>query len=393
MDEKASWIQTFSLLDAIPEGLFVLRSDNIVIFWNASIEDWTKISREKILGANINVFFPHLAEPKYSKFFQQIFSGGPPAFFSSQFHKHLIPCPLSNGTKRIIQTIVTGIPDMKDQSNCHALFTLQDLTDQANRLQDYRVIYEKSLNEVKKRNEVEKKLRSLTSELNRSNKELEDFASIASHDLKEPLRKIISFGDRLKKGANSLGDTENEYINRMIGSASRMQDFIDSLLEYSSVSIKTESFGPTSLDQVLSEIISDLEPLILDTGGQVEFKDLPTLMSNKMQMRQLFQNLIGNALKFHKEDEKPFVKIYSRESKSGFHEIFVEDNGIGFDEKCFDRILKPFERLHGRNIYEGTGIGLAICKKIVDRHKGEIAVKSQPGKGTTFIITLPDKPS
>jgi len=369
----------------------VLRKDYVVIYWNSVIEDWTKTSRKEIVGENIKTVFPHLAEPRYSKFFQQIFCGGPPAFFSPQLHKHLTPCPLPNGKKRIIQTVVTCISDTDNQSDYHALFALKDLTDQVQRLQDYRIIFDKTVDEVEKRKKAEEKLKLLAAGLNRSNKELDDFATIASHDLKEPLAKIISFGNRLNDVAVNLGDREKEYIDRMAKAAIRMQTFIDSLLEYSRVSYKPESFEPTNLDQVVSEVICDLEPRIMDTRGQIEVESLPTLDANKMQMRQLFQNIIGNALKFQKAGEPPVVKIYSRQGEDGFHEILVEDNGIGFDEKHFDQLLKPFERLHGRNKYEGTGIGLAICKKIAERHNGKLTAKSWPGKGATFIITLSDR--
>ena len=369
----------------------MLRKDYVVIYWNSVIEDWTKTSRKEIVGENIKTVLPHLAEPRYSKFFQQIFCGGPPAFFSPQLHKHLIPCPLPNGKKRIIQTVVTCIPDTDNQSDYHALFALKDLTDQAQRLQDYRIIFDKTVDEVEKRKKAEEKLKLLAAELNRSNKELDDFATIASHDLKEPLGKIISFGNRLKDVAVNLGDREKEYVDRMAKAATRMQTFIDSLLEYARVSYKPESFEPTNLDQVVSEVICDLEPRIMDTRGQIEVESLPTLDANKMQMRQLFQNIIGNALKFQKAGEPPLVKIYSRQGEDGFHEILVEDNGIGFDEKHFDQLLKPFERLHGRNKYEGAGIGLAICKKIAERHNGKLTAKSWPGKGATFIITLSDR--
>lgn len=391
MDRMGSADQNYCLLDAIPDGLFVLRKDFTVIYWNNIVADWTRISRKEILGANIKSLFPHLAKPKYSVFLEQIFDGGPPAFFSSQFHKHLIPCPLPDGKKRIVQTVVAGIRDMESESSYHALFTVQDLTDQTQRLRDYRIIFDKILNEVKRRKEAEEKLKSLASELNRSNNDLNDFASIVAHDLQEPLRKIITFGELLEETAGSLGDKEKDYIDRMTNSAERMQKFINSILEYSRVSKEPRLFESSDLGQIVSQVISDLEPRIADARGQVKVEKLPTLDADKIQMHQLFQNLIGNALKFHKKNKTPLIKIYSRHEKTGPYKIFVEDNGIGIDEQYFEKILKPFERLHSRDKYEGSGIGLAICSKIAARHGGELTVKSQPGKGAIFCVTLSGK--
>ena len=268
---------------------------------------------------------------------------------------------------------------------------MSDLTEQTHRLKEYRTQYDKALNEVKRRKAMEEKLVLMAEELNRSNRELNDFASIACHDLQEPLRKIISFGVRLKEVGAGLGDREKDYINRMAKASARMQNFIHSLLTYSRVSNTPDKFEPLNLEKVVSEVISDLGFRIIDSRGQVEVTDMPTLEGDMMQMRQLFQNLVGNGLKFHKDNEPPLIKVYSQPSENGYCEMIVEDNGIGFDEISFEKILKPFERLHGQSKYEGTGIGLAICKKIVDRHNGKITVESQPGKGSKFIITLPKK--
>jgi signal transduction histidine kinase len=173
-----------------------------------------------------------------------------------------------------------------------------------------------------------------------------------------------------------------------------MQALIEALLNYSRITTKAQPFSPTDLAAVAREVLGDLETRMRDVGGRVEIGDLPTIDADPIQLRQLFQNLIGNALKFHGE-EKPLVRIYGQpvqpisRSADGNCRIFVEDNGIGFDQKYLDRIFTPFQRLHGRAAYEGTGIGLAICRKIVDRHGGTITARSTPGKGSTFIVTLP----
>lgn len=236
-------------------------------------------------------------------------------------------------------------------------------------------------------------------QLARSNAELQQFASIASHDLQEPLRKIQAFGNRLQdKYRDVLNEQGRDYIERMQNAAHRMQTLIDDLLIFSRLTTRAQPFVPVVLAEVVTEVLSDLEVLIQQTKGRVEVGELPTISADPLQMRQLFQNLIGNSLKFHQVDEPPCVKISSQiiELQSiadavdtTFYQITVEDNGIGFDLKYLDRIFQVFQRLHNRSEYEGTGIGLAICRKIVERHKGAIAAESQPGQGAKFMVTLP----
>jgi signal transduction histidine kinase len=255
--------------------------------------------------------------------------------------------------------------------------------------------------EVLVRTQAEKAIEKYAAKLEVSNRELQDFAFVASHDLQEPLRKIQAFGDQLKSDhAGSLDAEGLDYLDRMQKAAVRMQALIQSLLNYSRVTTKAQPFSQIDLAAVAREAVGDLEASIKETGGRVEIGDLAGIDADSTQMRQLFQNLIGNALKFH-GDDKPIVKVYGETvqnpglkritSRDGTYRIFVEDNGIGFDEKYLDRIFTPFQRLHGRGTYEGTGIGLAICRKIVERHGGTITAKSIAGKGSTFIVTLPAK--
>ena len=241
-------------------------------------------------------------------------------------------------------------------------------------------------------------------ELARSNAELEQFAYVASHDLQEPLRKIQAFGDRLKAKLDALAVQDGrEFLERMQNAAARMQRLINDLLTFSRVisSKSDQPFVQVNLAQVTREVLSDLEVRIEQTKAHIDVGDLPTIQADPLQMRQLLQNLIGNALKFQPPNGKPQIKIhahtvrkpYNGEAAGGSEqelcEITIKDNGIGFDERYTEKIFAMFQRLHGRTEYEGTGVGLAVCRRIADRHGGTIAAKGKPNEGATFTVTLP----
>jgi PAS domain S-box-containing protein len=250
------------------------------------------------------------------------------------------------------------------------------------------------------RRRTEDQLRSSAVMLRQSNRELEEFATAASHDLQEPLRKIQSFVGLLKHDHSAALDVEgHHYLDRIQNAASRMTTLVADLLEFSLVSSKGRPFTPVDLNEVIAGVILDLELRLVQTGGRVEAGHLPIVASDPLQMRQLLQNLIGNALKFHRPGVAPIVRVSAevsagpdengRVQSAGICRLSVADNGIGFDEKYLDRVFTIFQRLHGRGKYEGTGIGLAICRRIVERHGGSITARSQAGEGSTFIASLP----
>ena len=227
-------------------------------------------------------------------------------------------------------------------------------------------------------------------ELQRSNAALDEFASVASHDLQEPLRKILAFGDRLAHalGPALQGDARQD-LDRMLSAAFRMRTLISDLLSYSQVSTRVQRFVPIDLAKVARDVVADLETTIGDAGGRVEVGALPVIEADELQMRQLLQNLLGNALKYRRPDTPPVVTLSG--ASHGYRKciITVTDNGIGFHEEYAEKIFKMFTRLHGRAEYDGSGIGLAICRKIVERHGGTIAATSTAGQGATFAVTLP----
>jgi signal transduction histidine kinase len=222
-------------------------------------------------------------------------------------------------------------------------------------------------------------------------KELEDFASIASHDLQEPLRKIVSFGDRLKLRIPTSDEQAQDYLERMQSAASRMSNLVVDLLQFSKIESIEKSIESADLHKVVERVLEDLEARISATRGHVTIKNLPVIEADPIQMYQLFLNLIGNALKFYREGVPPVINLDTSYEGNGKCVITVEDNGIGIDDRYVDRVFKPFERLHGRSAYEGTGIGLTICEKIVTRHGGNITFKNKSTNGITFHITLPEK--
>ena len=245
------------------------------------------------------------------------------------------------------------------------------------------------LRDITDRKRAEERLKETMAELQRSNAELQQFAYVASHDLQEPLRKIQAFGDRLKaRYAEALDERGRDYLDRTLNAARRMQALINNLLTLSRITTGAKPFVPVNLADVVQKVVSDLELYIEKTGGCIEVYDMPSIDADPTQMRQLLQNLINNGLKFHHPENKPVVKVYGQ-LLNEVCQLIVEDNGIGFEEKYLDRIFGVFQRLHGRGQYDGTGIGLAICQKIVDRHGGSITAKSSPGQGTTFIVMLP----
>jgi PAS domain S-box-containing protein len=313
--------------------------------------------------------------------FKQMNQASGEAFLhDAPFYRNQFRCRDKHGVERWMQQFVTI---SKQEENRWQLFGITtDITD-----------LKATENALRS---SEDKLRQFTVQLERSNRELQDFAYVASHDLQEPLRKIVVFGERLKeKNSEALGPEALDYLDRMQRAAARMQTLINDLLTFSRVTTKAHPFTSVNLAEIASEVVNDLEGRIELVKGRVELGTLPVVDAEALQMRQLLQNLIGNALKFRRPEEPPVVKVDAQiisapdAPAKKLCRLTVSDNCIGFDEKYLDRIFNVFQRLHTRNEYEGTGMGLAIVRKIALYHGGDITAKSKPGEGSTFILTMP----
>jgi signal transduction histidine kinase len=261
--------------------------------------------------------------------------------------------------------------------------------------------------EIDERIASEEKVRLLNEQLVQNNahlvqanEELDRFAYMASHDLQEPLRKIMLFADKIQ-GEKFVDKESGKYFTKIINASRRMQTLINDLLSFSRQSLSTADFKDTDLNVLMKEVLNELELEIEKTWAEIKLGELPTVYAAPVLMRQLFLNLISNALKFRKPGIQPVVTISAEKNKPAktsafmrvpYHQVVISDNGIGFDPKYADEIFMVFKRLHSHHEFEGTGVGLSICKKIVERHGGHISAKSKPGEGSTFIIQLPVKP-
>jgi light-regulated signal transduction histidine kinase (bacteriophytochrome) len=241
-------------------------------------------------------------------------------------------------------------------------------------------------------------------ELNRSNRDLEEFAYVASHDLQEPLRKISTFGERLRSQcAGTLDKEATLYINRILASTENMRILIDNLLEFSKTTRSSHARVKCDLNTVLQDVLSDQDLKIEETKTKIEGGELPVIDAVPSEMRQLFNNLISNGVKFRKKNTDPVIRVQSQllsEAEKStyclapertYYKILFSDNGIGFEKEYAEKIFQIFQRLHGKAEYPGAGIGLAICKKIVDNHEGLIYGSGNNGKGSTFTVILPEK--
>lgn len=326
---------------------------------------------DQMLGQNLLFFVPEASREELRGRWQRVLEEGETIRYETQFD-------YPHGT---VSFVTRGSPMIERGEIMGALVVTRDVSQQRQA-------------ETAKR-AAEAQLRAYTKKLEDSNRELERFASVASHDLQEPLRKIRAFSDRIKtKYVGTLPERGQDYFERIQNAAGRMAELINDLLAFSRLKSSPRQPVEIDLNELVAQVLSDLEVRITETEAKIELGPLPAIYSDPTQAGQLLQNLIGNALKFTKPDEPPIIEITAGDApeRPGWVELRVRDHGIGIDPKYHARVFGIFERLHGRGRYKGTGIGLAICKRIVEQHGGTLRLEGEVDKGCTFIIELPGPP-
>ena len=371
-------------IETMNEGAVTLNTEGLILYCNSTFASMVGLPLSKVLG----LAFDQFITPTHKKAFDGLFKAGwvdhrKLELTLTATTNKLVPCQLS-------------VTAMELDGGVYLSMILTDLTLQIETQQLLKVNNE----QLEKTNTA---LEISNQALNRSNTNLQQFAYIASHDLQEPLRKIQAFGDLLKtQCSDQIGEGIN-YINRMQAAASRMSTLIKDLLAFSRIATRQDATALVPLDRLINFTLTDLELAIQETGAVVDVDPLPTLMGDQSQLGQLFQNLLSNALKFRRPNVTPLIQVRSQTIAAvdlppsvkpthlakSYYRIDVSDNGIGFDDKYVDRIFQVFQRLHNKNEFAGSGVGLAICEKVAINHGGAITASSQPNQGATFSIYLP----
>lgn len=338
------------IFESITDAFFTLDRKWRFTYVNQRSEELLRESRNDLLGNTIWDMFPAAIGSEFERQYHHAVTTGESVSFEAYY------APLSNWLE------VSAYPSDEGLA-----------------------VYYRSINA---RIQAQQKLEETLAELERSNRELQDFAFVASHDLQEPLRKIQTFSGRLLARPDRFDDQEQDYLQRMQSAARRMQSLIQDLLTYSRVTTKAQPLTVCDTGRILNEVLQDMETVVSRENAVIETSPLPPITGDATQIRQVFQNLLSNAVKFHKPDQHPRVLVYPEHSTEDHWTLVVSDNGVGFDKRYSDKLFHPFQRLH-KQAFPGTGIGLAIVKKILDRHGATVTVESEVDHGTTFRIHFP----
>ncbi|GHB55838.1 sensor histidine kinase [Persicitalea jodogahamensis] len=348
-------------IEKMNEGAVTLNQEGLIVYCNTMFAQIIGLPLSGIIGAAFESF----VSPECLDVFRDVFGKGWTGDSKTEIDvldgSRYVPCLLSVTTLQLDEgpALSVIITDLSFQKETQQLLKSKNAS-----------------------------LAAINAELEASNHDLQQFASVASHDLQEPLRKILIFSTMLRD-KHELSDRSAMFLEKIISSSERMRAMIIDILSYSRLSTNENYFELISLQEVVTEVLDDYEILIKEKNATFVIEELPRIEANRGQIKQVFQNLISNSLKFSHPDKPPVIKIASRKVGKGMYRTTLTDNGIGFDEKYRDKIFSLFERLNAKDKFEGSGIGLAITKKIIDKHNGTIAALSRAEEGATFIITLP----
>ncbi len=368
------------LFEFAPDAILVVGNDGRIIRANPMVEKIFGYARDELVGEAVERLIPSRFHPRHVGLRSDYSHSPRPRQMGAGLDLY---ATRKDGSEFAVEV---ALGPQKVEGHNLVLCIVRDITERKLAEAALRLARDDLERRVVERT---RELQVANKQLEHSNRELQDFAYVASHDLQEPLRKIQSFGERLSERAGAtLDETARDYLARMQNAASRMQRLINDLLSFSRVTTKARPFARVDLQTIDSEVISDLEVAIEEAHAKVEVSALAAIEAEPTQMRQLLQNLIGNALKFRQAERSHLVKVHGQ-ARGPMFELVVQDNGIGFDPKYHERIFGLFQRLHGRAEYPGSGVGLAICRKIVERHNGTIFAEGKPGEGAKFVVTLP----
>ncbi len=351
------------VIESAPDGVIVINSENTIELWNPKAEEIFGWKEEEVKGKQL----PDTIIP----------------FRDRESHNKGMKRYLATRKSNIINKTIELTALHKNGNEFYVSLTV------SHAVQEGRDIFISFLRDITQQKKIGIELENQRKQLEKSNQELEQFAWLTSHDLKEPLRKILTFSDALiKKQDSNYSETSANYLKKIHSSANRMNELIEAVLVYSHVAYDKDLFSTVDLNDVLRDVIEDLELLITSKNAGLKIDNLPLIEAIPIQMRQLFQNLISNAIKYSKPDLAPEIVINCTDVGGGY-KIVVKDNGIGFQNVYAEKIFQVFQRLRNNKTYEGTGIGLALCKKILEAHNGTIYAESEEGIGSNFILHLP----
>ncbi|MDI6720492.1 MAG: PAS domain S-box protein [Methanomicrobiales archaeon] len=385
------------LIEASLDPLVTISPEGMITDVNAATVQVTGVPRKELLGTDFSKYFtdPEKAKAGYEK----VFRDGSVTNYELEFrHKEGRTTPVLYNASIFrdepggAASVFAAARDMTAQKRAEQAL-MKAYNELEDRVRERTAELERSNTrlqiEIEERKQVEEAMERYAANLKRSNEDLERFAYVASHDLQEPLRAIVSYAQLLERRYKGRLDRDaDEFIHYIVDGGKRMQALILDLLEFSRVNTRGGEFRPTEVGRVVESALAFLPSKALEDAASITYDALPTVMADAIQLQQVFQNLISNAIKFRKPDVPPKIHISAQE-KNGMVQFSVADNGIGIEPQYFDRIFVIFQRLHRPDQYEGTGIGLAIIKRIIERHGGRIWVESEVGKGSTFHFTLP----